>query len=193
MLCQEITCPYFPTGSTSRSSTSSHPLPLSLPNVPEHHMDLRSLDTVIQRYFTAGLMPVIHKTYLSAEKRYVDFYGSLSIVPLPTSESTICYLVACLGQQGLAHTTIKTYLSGVRQLQIAHGFKDPCIDQMPRLRQILKGVKVECGKQGKASHSRLPITPSIHRKLKSVWMSESPSYEAMSASLTTFFSFCHSG
>ena len=156
-------------------------------------MDLRSLDTVVQRYFTAGLMPATHKTYLSAEKRYVDFCSSFSIVPLPTSESTLCYFVACLGQQGLAHTTIKTYLSGIRQLQVAHGFKDPCIDQMPRLRQILKGVKVECGKQGKASHSRLPITPSI---LKSVWMSESPSYEAImlwSASLTTFFSFCCSG
>ena len=57
-------------------------------------------------------------------------------------------------------------------------------------------MKVECGKQGKASHSRLPITPSIFRKLKSVWMGESPSYEAImlwSASLTTFFSFCRSG
>ena len=104
--------------------------------------------------------------------------------------------MACLGQQGLAHTTIKTYLSGVRQLQIAYGFKDPGVDQMPRLRQILKGVKVERGKQGKAPQSRLPITPSILRRLKSVWLGEESSYEALmlwSASLTTFFSFCRSG
>ena len=31
----------------------------------------------------------------------------------------LCYFVACLGQQGLAHTSIHTYLSGV------FGFKDP--------------------------------------------------------------------
>lgn len=35
---------------------------------------------------------------------------------------TLCYYVACLGQEGLAHSTIKTYLSGMRQVQIAHGF-----------------------------------------------------------------------
>ena len=131
-------------------------------------MDLWELDNAVQRYFAAGLTPSTHKTYLSAEKRYLDFCRSFSIVPLPTSEGTLCYFVACLGQQGLAHTSIKTYLSGIRQLQIAHGFKDPAIDQMPRLRQILKGVKVEHGKQGKPTKSRLPITPNILRKLKAV-------------------------
>ena len=159
-------------------------------------MDLRELDKAVQRYFAAGLMPATHKTYLSAEKRYLNFCKSFSIVPLPTSEGTLCYFVACLGQQGLAHTSIRTYLSGIRQVQIAHGFQDPAIDQMPRLRQILKGVKVECGKQGKAPRSRLPITPSILRRLKSTWLGENPSYEALmlwSASLTTFFSFCRSG
>ena len=81
-------------------------------------------------------------------------------------------------------------------MQIAHGFQDPAIDQMPRLRQILKGVKVECGKQRKASRSTLPITPSILRRLKSTWLGENPLYEALmlwSTSLTTFFSFCRSG
>ena len=55
---------------------------------------------------------------------------------------------------------------------------------------------MECGRQGKPSHSRLPITPSILRRLKSVWMGGNPSYDAImlwSASLTTFFSFCRSG
>ena len=56
--------------------------------------------------------------------------------------------MACLGQQGLADTSIRTYLSSVQQLQIAHGFTDPAIDQIPRLHQILKGVIVEHGKQG---------------------------------------------
>ena len=88
-------------------------------------------------------------------------------------------------------------LSGVRQLQITHGFPDPTIDHMPRLRQILKGVKVEAGKSGKPTHSRLPITPSILRKMKRAWLAEdhSPYNQSMlwAAAVTTFFSFCRSG
>ena len=99
-------------------------------------------------------------------------------------------------QQGLAHTSIRTYLSGVRQLQISHGFKDPGIDQMPRLRQILRGVKVERGKEGKAPRPRLPITPAILRKIKPIWMDGIPSFNSVmlwAAALVTFFSFCRSG
>ena len=113
-------------------------------------------------------MSSTHKTYEVAERRYLTFCNSFSLRPLPTSEEILCYFVACLGQQGLAHTSIRTYLSGVQQLQIAHGFKDPGIDQMPRLKQILRGVKAERGKEGKTSCPRLPITPAILKKLKPI-------------------------
>ena len=141
-------------------------------------------------------MSATHKTYHVAERRYLTFCNSFSLRPLPTSEAILCYFVACLGQQGLAHTSIRTYLSGIRQLQIAHGFEDPKIDQMPCLRQILKGVKVERGKEGKASRPRLPITPSILRKLKLIWLNGDTSFNSVmlwAAALVTFFSFCRSG
>ena len=125
-------------------------------------MDLQQLDQAVQRYFAAGLMPATHKTYLSAEHRYLDFVKVFLLYPFKRQrQHSAIYFVACLGQQGLAHTSIRTYLSGVRQLQIAHGWKDPGIDQMPRLRQVLKGVKIERGKKGKPSRSRIPITPAI--------------------------------
>ena len=111
-----------------------------------------------------------HKTYQAAERRYLTFCNSFSLRPLPTSEELLCYFVACLGQQGLAHTSNRAYLSGVQQLQIAYGFKDPGIDQMPCLNQILRGVKAERGKEGKALRPRLPITPAILRKLKPIWV-----------------------
>jgi len=101
-----------------------------------------------------------------------------------------------LGQQGLAHTSIRTYLSGVRQIQISHGFKDPGIDQMPRLRQVLRGVKVERGKAGKAPRPRLPITPAILRRLKRSWVDKDHSFCSVmlwAASIVTFFSFCRLG
>ena len=108
----------------------------------------------------------------------------------------LCYYVACLGQQGLAHSTIKTYLSGVRQAQIAMGFPDPGIQSMPRLRQVLRGVQITRGREGKASRPRLPITPSILRKIREVWWSQGRSYDVTlmwAVATTTFFSFCRLG
>jgi len=63
---------------------------------------------------------------------------------------------------------------------------------MPKLRQILKSMKVEAGKSVKPTHSRLPITPSILRKMKKsivFWGSQL----IQSITVTTFFSFCRSG
>ena len=76
-----------------------------------------------------------------------------------TTEATLCYFIACLGQQGLPHSTICTYLSGIRQFQIAHGYKDLNFEQMPLLCQIIKGVKSLNGKrEGKFVHVfRLPL------------------------------------
>lgn len=86
---------------------------------------------------------------------------------LRTSENLLCYFMACLGQQGLPHLTIKTYLSGIQQVQIAHGFQDPHIDQIPRLCQVLSGVKTEARQQGRApTHAYLLLL----QKPKAVWL-----------------------
>ena len=132
----------------------------------ESILDIYSLDSAVQHYYSAALAASTKKTCKAAEHGYLDFCSKFSIISLPTSEATLCYFAACLGQQGISHNTIRTYLSGIRQIQIAHGFKDPHTEHMPRLRQVLKGVKVEAGKAGKPARSRLPITPSILRKHK---------------------------
>ena len=105
-----------------------------------------------------------HSTYKTAERRYLNFYTSFHMISLPATEATLCYFVASLGQQGLAHSTICTYLSGVRQFQIAHGYKDLDFAQMPRLCQIIKGVKVRQGQEGGVAHPRLPITPTFNER-----------------------------
>jgi len=58
----------------------------------------------------------------------------------------------------VAHSIVKTYLSGVLQVQ---GFGDLNMGQMPLLRQILRGIAVEAGKWGDAPRARLPITFTI--------------------------------
>ena len=116
--------------------------------------------------------------------------------PIPASKAVLCYYVACLGQEGLSAATIKTYLSGVRQVQLALGFADPRLSAMPRLQQILRGVRVEQGKAGRTPRPRLPITPGILKKLKEVWESEGTSWDMTmlwAASSVAFFSFCRSG
>ena len=78
----------------------------------------------------------------------------------------------------------------------SQGFPDLQIDQMPRLRQVLKGVKVQEGRSGRTSRPRLPITPMILRKLKNVWLDGPQSFNntmLWAASTTTFFAFCRSG
>ena len=67
---------------------------------------------------------------------------------------------------------------------------------MPRLRQVLRGVKVERGKAGKAPRPRLPITPSILRKLRTEWVDKDSSFRSVmlwAVSLVTFISFCRLG
>ena len=111
-------------------------------------------------------------------------------------ESTLSYFAACLGQQGLSHNSISTYLSGIWQLQFSHGLGDLRVDQMLCLQQVLKGIKIEAGRNGKASRFHFPITPAIIHKLKAVWMHTEPSFKAAmlwAASMVTFFTFCHSG
>ena len=161
-------------------------------------MDYHSLDSAVQVYFAAALAPSTHSTYKAAERRYLSFCSNFHITPLPTTESSLCYFVACLGQQGLAHSTIRTYLSGVRQFQIAHGFKDLNYEHMPRLCQILKGVRISQGQKGRIIRPRLPITPRILRLMKRVWFPSdtNSSYDNLMlwvVSTIAFFGFCRSG
>ena len=155
--------------------TSPNPQRAGHPTGSESVLDIHSLDSAVQHYYSATLTASTKKTYKAAEHRYLDFCSKFSIILLPTSEATLCYFTACLGQQSISHNTIRTYLSGIQQIQIARGFKDPHTEHMPRLRQVLKGVKVEAGKAGKPARSRLPITPSILRKIKQCGWVEPPS------------------
>lgn len=123
------------------------------------------------------------------------------MTPCPATEATLCYYVACLGQEGLTHATIRTYLSGVRQLQISLGFPELGLHAMPRLRQVLQGVRTTVGRQGRTPRTRLPITPSILKKMKMVWAGPNRPVRPVSqdnwmlwaAATTTFFTFCRAG
>ena len=154
------------------------------------------LDETVRHYYEAALTVSTKKTYKSAERRYIKFCTDFNINPFPTNEAILCYYVACLGQEGLVHATIKTYLAGVRQLQLASSFPDPGLTGLPRLQQVLKEVRVEQGKRGRAPRPCLPITPNILRRMRAVWLEGTPSADSLmlwSMASPAFFSFVVQG
>lgn len=93
-------------------------------------------------------------------------------------------------------SSIKCYLSAVRQLQIAKGEGDPGISKMVKLEQVLKGVKAVQAKQGKKRAPKLPITPAILLAIKRAWEREALSWDKVmlwAAMLLCFFGFLRSG
>lgn len=113
---------------------------------------------------------------------------------IPTCESTLCLFAAHLGEKGLQHQTIKSYMSAVRFLQISRGFQDPNIPSMDRLAYVLKGIKRSRGPSQPLP--RLPITPAILETLFQAWRRDLHEHDAamlIAACSCGFFGFLRSG
>ena len=102
--------------------------------------------------------------------------------------------MASLYQEGLAGSSAKPYLAAIRYSQIAMGLGDPKMSEWPRLGYIVRGFKkltaAPCWKE------RLPVTPSILRKLKTAWQTMEDTFNAhmlWAVVCTCFFGFLRSG
>jgi len=74
-------------------------------------LDLQSVNKAVERYFSTGLASGTKKTYQAGQRHYLSFCEQSAIAPLPASENTLCRFVAVLADKGIAHSTIKVYLS----------------------------------------------------------------------------------
>ena len=93
----------------------------------------------------------------------------MDTLPLPVNENILCRFVASLADDGLRYQTVKCYLSAVRHLHIMSGYGDPSIPNMPILEYLLRGLKIAQSKdKPESARIRLPITPAILRRLRSV-------------------------
>ena len=82
----------------------------------------------------------------------------------------LCYFVVSLARQGLAPTSIKTYLAAVRHAQITRGLPEMRQAALPRLQLVQAGIRWERAHHGPPQTPRLPITADILRRLRAVWM-----------------------
>ena len=87
----------------------------------------------------------------------------MNIPPFPASEPVLILFVAELSQR-LCHSSVRCYLSAVRHWHISQGGGDPLANSL-RLQLALKGLR---RKKPRASDSRLPITPYILKRIRSV-------------------------
>lgn len=132
-------------------------------------LNITDLDSLVGRYFAKGLAESTLKSYSSSQKRYLQFCKNAGFHPLPASETVLCYFAAYLAKESLKHRTIKAYLSGVCFLHIAESHSDPFQQSMNRLHYVLRGIKRAESEGEQANRSRLPMSPSLLRKMKRVW------------------------
>ena len=147
-------------------------------------------------YFSHGIAASTQRTYLSAKRRYLQFCCTNKLDPLPASEHRLCQFVAALALEGLAHNTLKGYLSGIRHLHLENHYKNPNINTMARLEQVLKGIKSLQAKTKGNSHPRLPMTPELLVRIRQVWVNKPPNPDhkmLWAAALLCFFGFLRAG
>jgi hypothetical protein len=83
--------------------------------VTASRLDIGELERRVAFFFSHGLAS--QKTYRSEENQYIKFCSSAGAAPLPVTEQQFANL--CLTKlTKLKNNTIKTYLSGVRYIQL---------------------------------------------------------------------------
>lgn len=108
-----------------------------------------------------GIATSTRKVYSTAEKLFIEFCARTNRTPLPAEESTLILFVTELAQMR-EHSTIRSYLSGVRFIHITNGLQNP-LENTPRLDLVLKGIRRV---KPKRTNPRLPITPAVLRRLQ---------------------------
>ena len=140
-----------------------------------------------------------HSTYNSALRKFAEFCAAFKIIsPFPVSESILCYFSSYLATKHLSPLTIRTYLSGIRHMQIVLGLPEPrAFSSLPRIRLVQSGIqRVYAQKTTPKTRIRLPITPSILAKIHTHMLPKSSDHDTImiwAAATICFFGFFRSG
>ena len=120
------------------------------------------------------------------------------LTPFPVTEQLLTYYTVFLGEEGLREQSIKTYIGALCRIQIAMGLPDPRdTSTLLCLYLVLTGMKRSQAEAGRPPRKpRLPITPPILERIRSLWngCSTRAEYVVPWAAVTLcFFGFFRSG
>ena len=121
----------------------------------------------VQRNFQEGLASSTRRSYDTAMKTFDTFCSTFQLPdPFPVTETVLCSFAAYLADQGLSLQTVKSYLAGVRNMQLSLGLPDPR-DQssLPILKHVQAGIK-RARLRTTPARVRLPVTPPLLRQLR---------------------------
>ena len=161
-------------------------------------MDIASLDASVQFFCEHGIAPSTQKTYKSALRRFSEFCSRYTILSLfPVSEAILCYFTSYLASNNLSPQTIKTYLAGIRHMQITLGLPEPrAFSSLPRLKLVQAGIQRTHSQRARPPNIRLPITPAVLRQIKGQWSAKASDPDTVmlwAASVFCFFGFFRAG
>ena len=153
----------------------------------------------MEHYFSSGLASSTRKVYTAAITRYIKFCNQFLFNASPTSEQLLCRFVTYLAMDRVSASSLSVYLSAVRQLHLQQGLPPPAVREMPRLQQVLRGIKREQARApnpAPSQRSRLPITPTLLRSIWHSWPDRLLVHDKVmlwAAFTTCFFGFMRSG
>ena len=185
-------------GSIYGQGAISIPSTTSTSPIGRWQLDVSTLDPDIHYYFERGLADSTDRAYRAGVNRYISFCCLYNVLnQFPVSESMLCYFVVALAREGLAPSTIKTYLAAVRHTRIERGSPDLREgSSLPRLHMVQNGIRRHSAEQGPPPAQRLPITPAILNQIRGVLLHEPIRFEdklIWAAAATCFFGFFQAG
>ena len=136
--------------------------------------------------------------YQSGLRHYLSFTRALQIFPDPISTEKETLFVAYLGAQGPSVSTIQSYMSALRNTRLLTDptLKDPSFNS-PYMDMLIRGIKPHHSQTSSGPQMiRLPITPSIMRRIKQALSTQSKKYHNLliwAACCTGFFGFLRCG
>ena len=101
-------------------------------------------------------------------KRFHAFCTRYNIAsPFPVTEYLLCSFASYLANEGLSPQTGKTYLAGIRNMQLSLGLPDPRDkSSLPVLKRVQAGISRVRLQRGASAKIRLPITPQLLRRIR---------------------------
>ena len=131
-------------------------------NIPEH------LKTTLAINLNHSIAANTWSAYKTGMKKLEEFSTATNTpIQLPLPEETILAFSAWTLDRGVTAATLETYLSSIRMLYLTNG-QNPPRERPPLLSAVIKGKRNQDNftKRNLATHSRLPMTPSLLKKMK---------------------------